>query len=349
MKRLIALCLCFALSVLSACGGSKSGEELFMYIWAEYIPDSVFKQFEDETGIKIRVSTFDNLDDMFAKIKITDGGEGYDLVMPSIEYASLLKNQGYLQKLDKRLLPNFKNMDPNYINLPFDKGNEYTVPFTVGTSTFAVNSKKVDPEKLKKLEDLSRPEYKKRLLLLNDIRAVMGIGLRMNGHSINDRNKEHIKQAYETLKEKILPNVKGFDTEAAAQALLNGEVDIAMTWNGLVYAAMQENPDIVEVRMNDGMNFWMDSFALLKKAKNVVNAHKFLDFIMRPDVSAKITSEYQYSSPNAAARKLLPEKVRNNKTLYPDKSDVQKGEFENDIGDALPVYEKYWTKIKTGS
>lgn len=70
---------------------------------------------------------------------------------------------------------------------------------------------------------------------------------------------------------------------------------------------------------------------------------------MRPDVSAKITSEYQYSSPNAAARKLLPEKVRNNKTLYPDKSDVQKGEFENDIGDALPVYEKYWTKIKTGS
>lgn len=349
MKRLIALCLCFALSVLSACGGSKSGEELFMYIWAEYIPDSVFKQFEDETGIKIRVSTFDNLDDMFAKIKITDGGEGYDLVMPSIEYASLLKNQGYLQKLDKRLLPNFKNMDPNYVNLPFDKGNEYTVPFTVGTSTFAVNSKKVDPEKLKKLEDLSRPEYKKRLLLLNDIRAVMGIGLRMNGHSINDRNKEHIKQAYETLKEKILPNVKGFDTEAAAQALLNGEVDIAMTWNGLVYAAMQENPDIVEVRMNDGMNFWMDSFALLKKSKNAVNAHKFLDFIMRPDVSAKITSEYQYSSPNAAARKLLPEKVRNNKTLYPDKSDVQKGEFENDIGDALPVYEKYWTKIKTGS
>ena len=349
MKRLIALCLCFALSVLSACGGSKSGEELFMYIWAEYIPDSVFKQFEDETGIKIRVSTFDNLDDMFAKIKITDGGEGYDLVMPSIEYASLLKNQGYLQKLDKRLLPNFKNMDPNYVNLPFDKGNEYTVPFTVGTSTFAVNSKKVDPEKLKKLEDLSRPEYKKRLLLLNDIRAVMGIGLRMNGHSINDRNKEHIKQAYETLKEKILPNVKGFDTEAAAQALLNGEVDIAMTWNGLVYAAMQENPDIVEVRMNDGMNFWMDSFALLKKSKNVVNAHKFLDFIMRPDVSAKITSEYQYSSPNAAARKLLPEKVRNNKTSYPDKSDVQKGEFENDIGDALPVYEKYWTKIKTGS
>ena len=349
MKRLIALCLCFALSVLSACGGSKSGEELFMYIWAEYIPDSVFKQFEDETGIKNRVSTFDNLDDMFAKIKITDGGEGYDLVMPSIEYASLLKNQGYLQKLDKRLLPNFKNMDPNYVNLPFDKGNEYTVPFTVGTSTFAVNSKKVDPEKLKKLEDLSRPEYKKRLLLLNDIRAVMGIGLRMNGHSINDRNKEHIKQAYETLKEKILPNVKGFDTEAAAQALLNGEVDIAMTWNGLVYAAMQENPDIVEVRMNDGMNFWMDSFALLKKSKNVVNAHKFLDFIMRPDVSAKITSEYQYSSPNAAARKLLPEKVRNNKTLYPDKSDVQKGEFENDIGDALPVYEKYWIKIKTGS
>ena len=349
MKRLTALCLGFALSLLSACGGSNSGEELYMYIWAEYIPDSVFKQFEEETGVKVRVSTFDNLDDMFAKIKITDGGEGYDLVMPSIEYASLLKNQGYLQKLDKRLLPNFKNIDPNYLNLPFDKGNEYTVPFTVGTSTFAVNKKKIDPKKLKTLADLGRPEYKKRLLLLNDIRAVMGIGLKMNGYSINDRNEEHVKQAYQTLKEKIVPNVKGFDTEAAAQALLNGEVDIAMTWNGLVYAAMRENPDIEEVRMSDGMNFWIDSFALLKKAKNPVNAHKFLDFVMRPDISAKITEEYRYSSPNAAARKLLPKEIRENETLYPDKAEVKRGEFENDIGDALPVYEKYWTRIKTGS
>lgn len=349
MKRFAALCLGFTLALLAACGGSKSGEELYMYIWAEYIPDSVFKQFTEETGIKVRVSTFDNLDDMFAKIKITNGGEGYDLVMPSIEYASLLKNQGYLQKLDKRQLPNFKNMDGNYLNLPFDKGNEYTVPFTVGTSTFAVNRKKVDPKALKTPSDLGRPEYKNRLLLLNDIRAVMGLGLRMNGHSINDRNEEHIKQAYESLKKHIVPNVKGYDTEAAAQALLNGEVDIAMTWNGLVYAAMQENPDIIEVRMKDGLNFWMDSFALLSKAKNVVNAHKFLDFVMRPAVSAKITQAYQYTSPNAEARKLLPKEVRENKTLYPDKKDIQKGEFENDIGEALPIYEKYWTRIKSGA
>lgn len=340
--------LTFLLAFFAFTSSAKAQEQLFMYIWAEYIPDSVFNQFEKETGIKARVSTFDNLDDMYAKIKITNG-EGYDLIMPSIEYASLLKRQGYLQKLNKTLLPNFKNLDKKYLNLAFDPNNEYTLPFTVGTSTFAANKKKVDLNNLKKLDDLSRPEFKKRLMLLNDIRAVMGIGLRMNGYSINDKNPEHIKQAYETLKEKIVPNVKTYDTEAAAQALLNGEVDIAMTWNGLVYAAGQESKDIVEVRMEDGMNFWIDNIALLAKAKNVENAHKFLDFIMRPDISAKISEEYQYTSPNAEAKKLLPKKVQENKTLYPDEADVRKGEFEDDLGGALSTYEKYWTLLKSGA
>lgn len=337
----------FLLTLFGLTVPATADDELFMYIWAEYIPDSVFSQFEKETGVKVRVSTFDNLDDMYAKIKIT-GGEGYDLVMPSIEYASLLKKQRYLQKLDRNQLPNFKNLDPKYLNLPFDPENSYTLPFTIGTSTFAVNKDKIDLNNLKTLADLGRPEYKNRLLLLNDIRAVMGIGLRMNGYSINDKNEEHIKKAYETLRKKIIPNVKGYDTEAAAQALLNGEVDIAMTWNGLVYAAEQESPNIVEVRMDDGMNFWVDSFALLAKSKNTVNAHKFLNFILRPDISARISSEYQYTSPNAEARKLLPAEVRDNKTLYPEDADVKKGEFEGDISDALPMYEKYWTLLKSG-
>lgn len=325
---------------------AAASDDLYMYIWAEYIPNGVLKEFTKETGIKVHASTFDNLDDMYAKIKITNG-RGYDLVMASIEYISLMKRQNMLEKLDKSALPELKNIDGQYLNLPYDPDNAYTVPFTLGTSTFAVNADKVDVSKLQKLEDLGRPEFKRRLILLNDMRAVLGMGLRMNGFSVNDKNEKHLQQAFETLKEKILPNVKAYDTEATVQALLNGEADIVMTWNGLAYAAMRENPHIVEVRFKEGTNFWIDSFAMLKNAQNKQNALKFLNFIMRPDIAKKIYKEHAYTSPSRAVRDALPPQVRDNKTLYPPASAYQDILFENDISEVLPLYEKYWLKLKS--
>lgn len=343
MKKLsfIAFLLAFSISFRAA-----ASNDLYMYIWAEYIPNSILKEFTKETGVKVHASTFDNLDDMYAKIKLTNG-KGYDLIMASIEYVSLMKRQDLLKRLDKSKLENLKHLDKAYLNLPYDPDNAYTVPFTLGTSTFAVNTKKVDVSTLKKLEDLGRPEFNRRIILLNDMRAVLGMGLRMNGYSINDKDEKHLQQAFETLKQKILPNVKAYDTEATVQALLNGEADIIMTWNGLAYAAMKENPDIAEVRFKEGTNFWIDSFALLKDSENSENALKFLNFIMRPDIAQKIYKEHAYTSPNLTVRKALPPEMRDNKTLYPPSTAYQDILFENDISEVLPLYEEYWLKLKS--
>lgn len=338
------------LTVMTFCFYSVSSvraenKELYMYIWSEYIPDSVLKRFTDETGIKVHASTFDNLDDMYAKIKITKG-KGYDLVMASLEYMGALKRQNLLHELDKSRLSNLKHIHPDFLDLSFDPQNKYTVPFTVGTSTFAVASDRVDVSRLKKFADLGRPEFKKRLILLNDMRAVLGMGLRMNGYTVNDRQEAHLQQAYQTLRETILPNVKAYDTESTIQALINGEADIVMTWNGLVYNASKEYPAVKEVRFEEGVNYWVDSFAILSASSHVNEAHLFLNFIMRPDISAEISKEFAYTSPNMSARKLLPDEIKNNPTLYPSSKIYKDRMFENDVGDALKLYEKYWLKLK---
>ena len=339
----------FRIFMIAAClwasRAAANEHDLYVYVWAEYIPEAVFSRFTQETGINIHASTFDNLDDMYAKIKITSG-TGYDIVMASTEYIALMKRQNLLHKLNKAMLPNLKNIDSMFLDMSFDPQNDYTVPFTVGTSTFAVATDRVDAAKLKKLADLGRPELKGRLILLNDVRAVFGIGLLMNGYTVNETDETRLEQAYKSLHDIVLPNVKAYDTEATIQALINGEADVVMTWNGLLYSAMKEHPTIKEVRFKEGANYWMDNFAVLERSQNVDGAHQFLNFIMRPDIVAEISREYAYTSPNMAAKALLPEDIVKNPVLYPPAKTYKPSLFENDLGDALGVYEKYWLRLK---
>ena len=344
MKNLLKIFVCFAVCLLSACTDDGK-DELYMYIWSEYIPEKVIDKFEEETGIKVYVSTYDTSESMFTKIKMTNG-EGYDLVMTTIDYMMMLKKQEYLQPFDKTKIPAFANYDERYINPEYDPNNEYSMPFTVGTSSFAVNTKNVDLDKLKSLYDLSRPEFANRLLLLNDMRAVIGMGLKMKGYSVNDTDEDHIREAYDILKTKIIPNVKGYDTEATIQALLNGEVDIAQCWNGIAYQAASENKDIKYVFLKEGGNSWSDGFVLLKGAKNIDAAYKFLNFILRPEISKEIFSEFPYTNPNRLGRELLPPEIAKSPILYPDDEVYRKNEFEGYVGEALMQYDKYWNMLR---
>lgn len=342
MKKLFALvfALMFSLSV------QADDETLNLYIYSEYIPDSVFADFTGETGIKMNVSTFEDEEELYNKMRLT-GGEGYDLIMSASENLASLIRLGLLHKLDKSKITNFKNLLPITLGRDFDRNNDYTVPFAIGTGSFAVNTKKVDISKLKSFADLGRPEFKGRLLLLNSMRTVLGIGLFMNGHSINDRNEEHIEQAYETLRDKILPNVRTFANESSIQALLNGEVDIAQTWDGLAFAANEENPDIQYIHMKEGISLWIDSWAIPAKSSNIAGAYKFLDYVLRGSVSALISEEYQYGPVNSEAIKLLPKAITESPILNLTPEQQKYAEFEGDLGNALSIYDKYWVLLRS--
>jgi spermidine/putrescine transport system substrate-binding protein len=329
-------------------GTAVSAEEklLYLYNWSEYMPEQVLEQFEKETGIRVVYSTYDSNEAMYAKLRLLDKKNSYDLVVPSTYYVSKMRREGLLAKIDKSRLKNFANLDAKLLNQPFDPDNSYSVPYLWGSTGIAVNTDKVEAGTVSKWRDLWNPAFKDRLLLTNDMREVFHMGLRVLGYSGNDTDPAHIEAAYHELK-KLVPNVRAYNSEAPRMPYLEGETDAGMIWNGEAYMAKDENPAIDYVYPEEGVILWLDSLIIPTTARNVDHAYQFIDFILRPEIGALISEEIGYASPNRAAVDTLDEAVRNNRTVYPTAEDLENSEFQIDVGEAITVYEKFWERLKT--
>ena len=336
----------WAICLLS--GNAFAAEEklLYLYNWSEYMPETVLEQFQKETGIKVVYSTYDSNEAMYAKLRLLDSNNSYDLAVPSTYYVSKMRREGLLAKIDKSRLKNFGNLDEKLINQPFDPDNSYSVPYLWGSTGIAVNTDKVKPGTISKWRDLWKPEFKDRLLLTNDTREVFHMALRVLGYSGNDTDPVHIEAAYHELK-KLVPNVRAYNSEAPRMPYLEGETDAGMIWNGEAYMARQENPAIEYIYPDEGVILWLDSLVIPASARHVENAHKFIDFILRPEVAASISEEIGYASPNLAAVATLDEDVRNNRSVYPTAADLKNSEFQTDVGESITVYQKFWERLKT--
>jgi spermidine/putrescine transport system substrate-binding protein len=336
----------WAICLLS--GNAFAAEEklLYLYNWSEYMPEIVLEQFQKETGIKVVYSTYDSNEAMYAKLRLLDSNNSYDLAVPSTYYVSKMRREGLLAKIDKSRLKNFGNLDEKLINQPFDPDNSYSVPYLWGSTGIAVNTDKVKPGTISKWRDLWKPEFKDRLLLTNDTREVFHMALRVLGYSGNDTDPVHIEAAYHELK-KLVPNVRAYNSEAPRMPYLEGETDAGMIWNGEAYMARQENPAIEYIYPDEGVILWLDSLVIPGNARHVENAHKFIDFILRPEVAASISEEIGYASPNLAAVATLDEDVRNNRSVYPTAADLKNSEFQTDVGESITVYQKFWERLKT--
>ena len=341
MKRFL-----FALMAVLA-ANVQAAEQLIVYNWADYLPKEVLTRFTKETGIKVKYSTYDTNEVMYAKVK-TLGGGGYDVVVPSTYYVDRMRREGLLAELDKAKLPNMKNLDPKLLDQPYDPGNRPSVPYLTGSTGIAVRpDRKGNVAEITSWADLWNPAFKRQLLLIDDVREVFMMALRVLGYSGNTRNEAEIEAAYNKLKE-LMPNVKVFNAESPKDAYLSGEARVGMIWNGEAYMAQKEVKDLRFVMPTEGPSLWMDNLVIPKKAPNPEAAHRFIDFLLRPEIAKLIAEEIGYTSPNLAAIALLPEKVRNNRTAYPAPEDLAKGEFQVDVGDALPIYENDWHRLKAG-
>ncbi len=338
----------FAGLLLLCCSFAIAAEKstLVLYNWSEYLPKKVLRQFTKETDIPVRYSTYDSNEAMYAKVK-TVKGVGYDLLVPSTYYVDRMRREGLLQKIDKAKLSHFSHLNPRLLNQPYDPNNDYSIPYLWGTTGIGYNASKVPAERLTHWANLWEPQYKNNLLLLNDMREVFSMGLRTLGYSINTTDENQIRAAYEKLTE-LMPNVRVFDSESPKTKFLANEVAAGMLWNGEVFQASQENPNIQYAYPKEGATLWVDSLVISAGAQNVDAAHQFIDFVLRPEIAKQINEEVGYSSPNLAAIQLLPEKMRNNRTVYPSDEDLQNAEFQTDVGEALSIYDRYWQRLKAG-
>jgi spermidine/putrescine transport system substrate-binding protein len=339
-KTLLGLALILLYSVPAFAGSN----ELYLYIWSEYIPDEVVENFTKETGIKVHMSNYDSNEAMYAKIKLA--GKGYDLIVPSSDYVSLMRRQGLLLPLDKSKLSNFSNLAPKFTNQAFDPDNKYSIPYMWGSTAIAVNTGMVGKDMVNSVADLWKPELNGKLLLPNDTREAFAIALKLLGYSVNETDPARIEEAYQKLK-LLIPSVRVFDSDSPKQALLAEEVAVGVVFNGEAFIANQENPDIKYIYPPEGYSLWIDSMCIPKGAKNIDEAHAFLNYLLRTDVSAKISAEMGYSTPNTKAVNLIPEEVRKNPIVYPPAEVVERGEFEDYLGESMKLYEDYWIKLKT--
>jgi len=185
-------------------------------------------------------------------------------------------------------------------------------------------------------------------MLTNDMREVFHVALRVLGHSGNSTNPEEIEAAYEKLTE-LMPSVRTFNSDAPRMPYLEGETDVGMIWNGEAVMARDALPTLEYVYPEEGIIAWLDSFVIPKNAKNPDAAHEFINFVLQPEISALISEDIGYATPNLAGRDLLDESVANDRASYPNETDMVNAEFQEDIGDdALQVYAKYWEMLKSG-
>lgn len=343
MKMLKALLL--ATVVVFSTSALANGK-VVVYNWTEYMPQEVLDMFTKETGIEVVYSTYESNETMYSKLQLQKNS-GYDIVIPSTYFIAKMAREKMLLPLDHAKLPNLKHLDPLLLNKDYDPNNQYSVPYFWGSTGIGVMKGEIDPKSITSWKQLWDPKYKKALLLTDDVREVFHIALSINGHSPNTRNEAEIKQAYELLKE-LMPNVRVFNSDAPREPFMAGDVNLGMIWNGEVMLAREEDDSLEYVYPSEGAIFWVDNFAIPAGAKNVEQAHAFINFLMKPEIAKMCVDFVGYATANKSALPLLDEAVRTNPVTYPPKAVIDAGVFQNDVGDAIAIYNKYWEMLKVG-
>ncbi|MEH8138252.1 extracellular solute-binding protein [Gallibacterium anatis] len=333
------------ISSLILFSSSIFAEKLYIYNWTEYIPNSLLQKFTKETGIEVVYSTFESNEEMYSKMKLTNGG-GYDLIFPSSYYIGKMAKEGMLAKLDKTKLVNFAQITPSLLNKNFDPENQYSLPYVYGLTGIGINSAEIDPNVVTSWADLWNSKYKGKILLTADSREVFHIALLLKGFSPNTTENKEIESAYHLLK-KLIPNVQSFNSDSPDVPYVQGEVSLGMIWNGSAFRAHKENPDIQFIYPREGVIIWMDNYAIPKNAEHKEAAYKFIDFMLRPESAKEVIETMGFSMPNEGVKALLEPTDVNDLTLFPPQEQIEKGVFQEDVGDAIDIYEKYWHLLKT--
>ena len=342
----MSLLLVFIALMAGAITTGVAEEKVIVYNYDDYIPGDVLEDFTKETGIAVDYSTYNSSEILFVKLQMLQG-RGYDVVVPPTDLVEKMYKEGLLQPIDKDLVENFKFLDMNLLDKPYDPKNEYSIPYLWGSTGIAANRDEVDVSQVKYWKDLWDSKWEKKLLLMDDMRGVFHMALKVNGHSTNSINEEEIRQAYELLRE-LMPNVLLFSADAPENNFLSKKVSLGSLWNGAAAQVKAKNDAIEYIYPGEGGFFWVDSFAIPSRAQNVDNAHTFINYMLRSDVAARCVKELQYATASLKAKELLSEAVRNNLTIFPTAKLLKRAEFQRDVGEKLAFYESYWGKLKGG-
>lgn len=344
-SRLLA-CVALIPLLLSGCGPKDSApasSTLNLFIWEEYLDPEIKEDFRKETGIRVVESNFGSNEDMLAKIQ---AGASFDLIVPSDYMVKVMRRMNLLLKLDHSRLPNMSHLDDWFHTFRYDPTHQWSIPFQWSTTGIAYNKKQVSPAPDSwafLFDPVKAAAYKGRISMLNDPREVIGAALLYLGHPLNSTDPAHLEAAEKLLRAQK-PLLAKYDSESFEDSLAAGETVMAHGWSGEIAVAQTQNSDIGFVLPKEGAVIFIDNLSIPAKAKNVEAAHTFINYLLRPEVAAKVANYTLYGTTNKSALPLINEEVRNGPGFLRPQG-VQLHEIE-DLGEATALYDKLWTRLK---
>jgi spermidine/putrescine transport system substrate-binding protein len=324
--QLASFILLMVLLLASAQVYATEGNKLVILNWSEYLDPEVIADFEKETGATVTEIYYET-DEMRNDMLVQSNGAGYDLVVSNGTNVGKYAKRGWLTPVTEVNIPNLKLVDGRWRNA-FPATAEYAVPFMWGTLGIAYRSDKVKSPVTSWL-DLFEPadELRGKIVMIKDSRDLVGMALKAVGASVNTMNKEELNAAKDLLlKQKPFVLDYSYVSLSEDATLVTGEAWMAMVYNGDALMLQEHEPAIAFVQPKEGGNLWCDYFLVMKSSKRKALAYRFLEYIHRPEIMARLAQFAYYATTNSAAEKLLPAEFLADPIIYPNKEVLEKSE-----------------------
>jgi len=315
--------------------------------WDFYIGEKTVPDFQDKNHVSVRYEKYASNEDALKKIAGAPGV--HDIVFPSNYMIEVLRKSRRIERVDPSRIPNLVNIDPASRHLDFDP-EEFCPPYLFGTTGFAVNRSFVSSTKLPDEEiswaRLRDPLFKNRIVVIDDMRFVLGSALMELGFDPNTTSTKELDQAVELLRQ-VKPSIRAFTADTGKEALLSGDAWIAYAWSGDTLQVQTTNPNIKYVIPTFGSLRFQDGICLIADAPNKDNAYRFINHLLDAKVSAEITNYTHYGNTNAAAKNFIKSEILENPASFPSPEVMQRLRFIEDIGVKLKLYQDAWERVKS--
>ena len=338
-------------SSTSAPGGAGGGGDagsasktVNVLIFSAYVPQDVLDDFRKETGIEPKVGNFASNEELLGKLR--GGTADVDVVSPSDYMVRRLAALKLIRPLDRAKLTNFANLDPGMLAKPFDPKNEHSVPLFWGVTGIGYNRKKVAGP-VDSWAVMFDPQYAAKAVMLNDPRELLAAALRKDGKDPNTKDRAAIEAAVAALKAQYKSGPPLYDSDGFADKLSAGDVALAQGYNGQFAKAIADKPDeLAFVVPKEGATLWIDNLSIPASASRADNAHKLIDYLMRPDVAARVANFAAYATPNKAGWGQVKPEQLSNPTIYPPADVLKRCATMEDLGESNKLADQLMTEIK---
>lgn len=350
LKRNSFLSVAWLLWLISGCVSTSEAppqptETLVYYSWSQDAVAEVIPDFVKEFGVEVTYVTFESQEEAIENLRL---GNAYDVVDIENQFVPLLVAEGLLHRLDYANIPNFRHISPNFRDLMYDPGNVHAIPYSWGTTGLLVRSDLVDMP-VTKWADMWRPNLLERTAVWPLQRYLIGAALLSLGYSVNSENPAELEEASALLlalgEYAIMIDS---EEETSAPWLVSGEAVLALGWAYDVWMANEENDLVEYVLPAEGAILWGDNFVIPANSAHKEMAEKFINYLLRPEVSAYLIEANYYPMPNDAAIALLPPELQADELLFPTDDDMRKAELIFGLSkEGQQLYDAIWTRFLT--